>query len=653
MKTVKNKKDTKESLAELRQRYQLLRELMDQIPDVIYFKDRKARLVMVNQAHAKGLGLRPEEVVGKTDFDFFPRERAQQMFDDDMSVIKTGRPIVDKIERATRPDGVDNYVSTTKIPRYDEKGRVIGIVGITRDITHRMQLENLIREQAHAAKKIGALEELSKLKSEFVSVVSHELRTPLAIIREAVSLIKEGIAGNLNEKQKEMLSKAMKNIERLNNIISTLLDASRIEAGKTKLHYSLVNLNDLLKDSSAYFRNLAHGKGLRLNYRIPRSQINIFLDVDRISQVISNLINNAIKYTEENGRIIVEVVILETKVRIGVIDTGIGIAAQDLPKLFKKFTQVSGVSGAEKHGLGLGLSIAKDLIELHGGEIWVESKIGIGSKFYFTIPRFYTRMHLGGEIREKINRLLSEKDVLFIVNIIMVHFREFHKKRRIISTRFFRELKNIITSATKEFISRQKDRSGLILQDSKYGEYSVVFTDVSEKMVEKACDKMKEEIFAYFKTNDIKDIFINIGVLSFADRDTLIPKGEQVLNIAFKKIFVGSNIRRYARIEYRTEIEIFRSDQESELTQSIDISEGGICFGTDFRLETDRIVRVRFKLAPSAQILDVKGRIAWLKEMAEDIKETNKKYKVGLEFARLAKKEKIAIRRFINSVSVR
>src|SRR3989338_4894061 len=131
---------------ELSYKYKLFTDLMKYSTDVIYFKDAKARLVMVNQAHAKGLGLKPEQVAGKTDFDIFPKERAQNMLVDDMQVIKTGKPIIDKVERATRADGVDNYVSTTKIPRYDEEGKVIGLIGITRDITRRMQLERLSEE---------------------------------------------------------------------------------------------------------------------------------------------------------------------------------------------------------------------------------------------------------------------------------------------------------------------------------------------------------------------------------------------------------------------------------------------------------------------------------------------------------------------------
>ena len=121
----------KADIKDLLFKYRLLSDLMKYIPDVIYFKDKAGRLIMVNDAHAKGLGLTPEKVVGKTDFDIFGKDRAALMAKDDEYVISKGKAIIDKIERSTRADGVDNYVSTTKIPRYDEQGRIAGLIGIT------------------------------------------------------------------------------------------------------------------------------------------------------------------------------------------------------------------------------------------------------------------------------------------------------------------------------------------------------------------------------------------------------------------------------------------------------------------------------------------------------------------------------------------
>src|SRR3989338_7866198 len=207
-------------------KYRLLSDLMKYIPDVIYFKDRAGRLIMVNSAHAKGLGLTPEKVAGKTDFDIFGKERAELMAKDDEYVMSKGKAIIDKVERSTRADGVDNYVSTTKIPRYDERGRIVGLIGIT---------------------------------------------------------------GDISDKQKEVLRKAENSVRRLNGIIEDLLDVARIETGRLKLHYSLVNLNDLLKESEDFFKKQAQDKGVRLEYILPKEQVNIFLDHNRINQVITNL----------------------------------------------------------------------------------------------------------------------------------------------------------------------------------------------------------------------------------------------------------------------------------------------------------------------------------------------------------------------------
>ncbi|MFH0732614.1 MAG: PAS domain-containing sensor histidine kinase [Candidatus Omnitrophota bacterium] len=370
----------------LSSKYELLSGLMDWIPDVIYFKDKKGTLVMVNKAHARGLGLSPEEVAGKTDFDFFPKEKAVLMAKDDNYVMRTGRAIIDKIERATSPAGIDNYVSTTKIPRYDENGNIAGIIGITRDITHRMQLERLKEDKALIQKKLQVLQELDNMKSEFVSIVSHELRTPLAIMKEAMSLVLDGIAGPVNEKQKKLLATARNNGDRLNKVVDDLLDVSRIEKGKLLLRKSRADLNNLLMESSRFYKGLAQENSIRLEYSLPKKKIYAFIDPDRINQVFSNLITNAIKFTEQNGEIKVKLETIKSNAIITVTDTGIGLSEQDIAVLFDKFVQVTKTPAQKRKGLGLGLYISKQLVEKHGGKINVESKPGVGSKFYFTLP---------------------------------------------------------------------------------------------------------------------------------------------------------------------------------------------------------------------------------------------------------------------------
>ncbi len=649
-KEVTNFKELNNKYKELEYKYKLLFDLMDRVPDVIYFKDLKGRLIMVNKSHAKGLGLKPEDVVGKTDFDIFPKERAEKMAKDDRYVITIGKPIIDKIERATRADGIDNYVSTTKIPRYNGRGKIIGLIGITRDITSRMQFEHLREEKVRIAKKLETLEELNKLKSEFVSVVSHELRTPLAIIKDVIMLLIDEIAGPVARKQKELLVKAKDNIARLNHIIEELLDISRIESGKIKMYYSLINLNDLLMDSFAFFKKLAEEKGIDLKYNLPRSQINIFIDAERIDQVIANLINNAIKFTEQNGKIKVEVKIFETKVRVGVIDTGIGIAKRDLPKIFNKFVQLANESQAERKGIGLGLSIAKELVEKNGGEIWVESELGVGSKFYFTLPIFYTDKVLNKDIRDKINNLLDKNIPLYLINLLIINYIEFKKRVNIQPQKLFEDLIAIIEETFKKFCHSGRKEPQIILKDYERGECGILFPKVNEEKATKFCNLLKDRIKKYFTKNRLENVFINLGVLSYPSRFHVITTRQLLANVSIKKICIGSEIRRFSRIPYRIDIKVLLPENKVESCRTVDISEGGVCFENGCRLETDAQIQIKLKFPKEKEPVCIRARVAWIKTIEEVSEIGANEYRLGLEFINLKNRDKKIISKFIKSI---
>lgn len=612
--------------------YKMLSDLMNHIPDVIYFKDRDGRLVMVNKAHAKGLGLKPEDVIGKTDFDIFPKERASLMAKDDRYVIETGKPIIDKVERATRPDGIDNYVSTTKIPRYDADGKIIGLIGITRDITRRMQVERLKEEKEKIAEKLEVLEELNRMKSDFVSVVSHELRTPLTIIKEAVGLVSDGTAGGINDNQRSLLSKAHNNIERLRHMVDELLDISRIESERFRLHYSLVNLGDLLQDSMGFFKKMAGEKGVNLKYNIPRRQFNIFIDAERVNQVISNLITNAIKFTESGGKVRMEVKLLPDMIRIGVLDTGIGIAKADMPRLFNKFVQVSRVKAAEKKGVGLGLSIAKELVVKHGGSIWAESRLGAGSKFFFTLPRIYTTSVLSGDIRGRINYFLDNGIPVYLINLLIVNYHEFGRRIKIESVRLFRDIQNIIEEEGLE----------TAVSDKENGEWSILLPKAAEQNALKLTKRLEDRIKKYFIKNRVKGVFINVGIIYSDQKDEFHTTQQVLANLHLKKIYIGSEIRRYRRINYKVDIEFVYPDNNTEGSHTIDISEGGVCFLCVRPLETDALVNIRLEV--NKDIIRAKGRIAWIRPV-------EKGYKAGLEFINLKNRDKKILRSFLRRLS--
>ena len=647
----RNKKAYALNYRELADRYKLLSDLMDHVPDVIYFKDKKGKLIMVNRAHAKGLGLEPEQVVGKSDFDFFPKKRAEIMAKDDLYVMKTGKPIIDKIERATRPDGIDNYVSTTKIPRYDEKGNIIGLIGITRDITYRKHFEHLRQEKIDMQKRLQAMEELNNIKSEFISVVSHELNTPLAIIKEAVMLITDELAGPVNDKQKELLIKAKNNIQYLKNIIDQLLDVSRIERGKFELHYSLVNLNDLLKDSSDYFKKLAEEKHIVLDYGLPKTQVNIFIDAERINQVISNLVTNAIKFTEQNGHVRIDVEIFETKVRVGVIDMGIGIAKQDFPKLFNKFEQFSRTPEAKRKGIGLGLAISKELVERHGGEIWAESRLGVGSKFYFTLPRFYTDSTVDKAVRDEINGLLYKDSEVYLINVLLVNFKELKKKVKVEPRDLFEALTQLINETFKGFLKEKGKELKIILQDCRKGEWSICFQQATEKGVSEIYGLLKDAIKSYFIKNKIEDVFVNLGVLPYRrDRENLAVE-KVPCNIFIERVCVGLEKRHFKRISCNIVIGIIFSDDKTIYSQTVDISKGGLCFISEKRFETDKQIVITLKSPNRRRHFDIKSRVAWIKNISEGSKEAVHMYQTGVEFTGLKERDRKELSELIQSIS--
>ena len=257
-------------------------------------------------------------------------------------------------------------------PVETSEGKKLGAVAVLRDIT---------REK-----------EIDRMKSDFISIVSHELRTPLANTKNAVSLIE--ISGELNDNQKKFISIAIRNSDRLARLIEQLLDISRIESGRAELNIEMVSIEELVSDSIESLKHQAEEKSISIIDNIPEDLPNIEADKDRLKQVFLNLIDNAIKYTDKGGKVKIEakyISVIDGKgddfVEVRVIDTGIGIAPKNHERIFDKFQQVdTSYSPRKTGGVGLGLTIVKEIIEKHHGKIWVESQLGEGSQFIFVLP---------------------------------------------------------------------------------------------------------------------------------------------------------------------------------------------------------------------------------------------------------------------------
>ena len=237
------------------------------------------------------------------------------------------------------------------------------------------------------------LRRIDGMKSEFVSVASHELRTPLAAIKNAVQLVLKETAGKINENQAKFLSMAERNINRLTNILNNLLNLSKIESGKIELKFEDIGLKELIELTASSLRPHADGKAIKIDLEINEQLPKVYGDPEKIEQILTNLIGNAIKFTPEGGRILITAQPFTRdgkggpgdSVAVSVKDTGIGIPPEHLDAIFEKFHQVESSLQRSVSGTGLGLAITKGLVEAHQGKIWVESEVGKGSTFTFTL----------------------------------------------------------------------------------------------------------------------------------------------------------------------------------------------------------------------------------------------------------------------------
>jgi len=253
----------------------------------------------------------------------------------------------------------------------DPDGHITGSIGVIRDITERKEADRKIKEAMD-------------LKSQFISTVSHELRTPLTIIKEDISLIMDGAAGRIKSKQREILEIAQRNIDRLARLINDVLDFQKLQSGRAKFNMQSNNINSIIENVYNTMDGVVKKKGIELRMAIDNTLPKVIFDSDKMIQVLTNLVSNAMKFTEQ-GSITIASRRIENSIRVSVIDTGCGMKQEDLPKLFQQFQQL-GSGNRKTGGTGLGLAISKDIVEKHGGRIWVESESGKGTTMHFLLP---------------------------------------------------------------------------------------------------------------------------------------------------------------------------------------------------------------------------------------------------------------------------
>jgi len=230
------------------------------------------------------------------------------------------------------------------------------------------------------------LKEIDKMKADFFSLMAHELRTPLTSIKEGTNLMREGVGGEITERQKRLLTIISEQCNRLIELVNSLLDLSKIESGMLSLNLTSLDIKSLINKAVTETEPLAVSKQVSLKVDIPQDLPTIKVDSERMLQVLLNLIGNAVKFTPTGGKVTVSAQIVMQEVQVSVIDTGPGIPEENLNTIFDKFKQTDIKSYNTIKGTGLGLAIVKHIIIAHGGRVWVESKIGYGSTFIFALP---------------------------------------------------------------------------------------------------------------------------------------------------------------------------------------------------------------------------------------------------------------------------
>ena len=374
--------DRKQAEAELRQKNAILDAVNESAPTPIFVKDRQGRIIYANPATLEVLGKSAAEVIGYRDCDIYANpEDAIAIMANDQRIMASGQTEV--VEES--PDGVRTFLGM-KAPYCNETGEVIGLIGISNDISDRVQIERdreRVLQQEQAARE--AAEQANRIKDEFLAVLSHELRSPLNPILGWAKLLRNG---KLNAAQTaQALATIERNAKLQSELIEDLLDVSRILQGKLSLNVSPIHLTSTINAAIETVRLAAEAKSITVETFFADELGQVSGDPTRLQQVVWNLLSNAVKFTPVGGRVTVQLEQRENQAQITISDTGKGIQPEFMPYIFDYFRQEDGATTRKFGGLGLGLAIVHHLVELHGGTVQAASAgEGQGATFTVQLP---------------------------------------------------------------------------------------------------------------------------------------------------------------------------------------------------------------------------------------------------------------------------
>ena len=349
-----------------------LNVIIDNIPGLVFYKDTNNRFIRVNKFMSDAHNLSKNELEGVSMFDIYSKEMAQAYLEDDLQVIESKKPKLN-IDEPWETEAGLRWVNTSKIPNMDINGNVIGIIGISMDVTERKKQEEDLKEALATKDKI-------------FSIIGHDLRSPFNHILGFTELLIENTKDFSDPKFASYLDIINLTANKTLTLLDNLLNWAKSETGRTYFHPDKMILLPIIREIFSLSNSIAQKKNIALNYFEPE-EITVFADQNMIHTILRNLISNAIKFTNSDGKIDVNASQVDDNfVEIAVSDTGVGIGEEAQKKLFSLASNKLTYGTANEKGTGLGLILCKDFVEKHGGKIWVESELGKGSTFKFMLP---------------------------------------------------------------------------------------------------------------------------------------------------------------------------------------------------------------------------------------------------------------------------
>jgi len=366
---------TEEALKESEEKF---RTFMETASDLINITDKDGKFTYVNDSMVRTLGYSKEELIGMHITQLLSKETLKNFKPNWEELITKGEIVVEPTW--VTKDGKEIYGEVKVVAIYDSNGNYAGSRTVFRDITERKRLEQTLKEKTQEA------EAASQAKSEFLAHMSHELRTPLNVIIGFSELMMDEVPGKVNEKQRQSLSDILGSGQHLLTLINDILDLSKVESGKMELKLRNIALPGVIESLRREIMPVIASRKQSFDIEVEDGLPLVRADKVKVRQVLLNLLSNAAIFTPDGGKLKVEATRENGWCRVSVVDNGIGIKKEDQEQIFEAFRQIESPTATEKGGTGLGLTVAKQIIEKHGGRIWVESEYGKGSKFSFTLP---------------------------------------------------------------------------------------------------------------------------------------------------------------------------------------------------------------------------------------------------------------------------